>query len=1123
MKIDQGTSPDRGNCEEWLRTIASRASTLWERLESEDYAPVESKGESEEIQKRIERWQHLVGRGTLEVWEKRLRWSEWDIDSVRPFLGQVRLRENLPLPQWCDLLGRIVNEIPSELSELPTPEEFYSTERKGPKPFEDLLLPFVMFGEQLVREKVEEVSSVPLDFLTPSALWDLRSSLLSGLLMIMSKTLMKEFEGTRTVSQNFFLSMLGSKEEEQSTKNYEAFVRKHQGDRFQDLFTAYPVMARLVATRLIFWSDAISEFLLRFHADYNDIIQTCSEAGEPGKIASLKLDTSDSHHRGRKVVIVTFESGARIVYKPKDIQIEAAYGRILAWAQDRGLPLTFRDLQVIARPGYGWVGFVQQEPCRNEEEREEYYRNAGIQMAILYILGARDLHYENLIACGKYPVIIDLETLLYSEVSEIIAGQNEDAFGSAIGDLVIYSGLLPQWITTDNQKQAFDISGLGGVESRPGTYRTNKFFAVNTDDMYIGQSEQEMEEQANVPMVGDQRPDLQQYVETIVEGFRQGYGLMIQEKERLLEGPFKELRTLPIRHINRATRIYGMLLFRIFSPEYYKDGADRSIELDVLNWSFLPDEVPTSVWPIGHAEIQSMEIMDIPWFWTLCNSRTLFLDEGEIIENFFAKEAWTLVKERIDGLDEVDMNLQIRSIQGTFQAKLALDGGESTTMITPEDITGAIPGKEELIAEAERLAGELLEAELSKTDSGSLWLGNSWIAKADRYQYSPVDAGLYNGNSGIALFMGTLAHVTGNDTYHQAALRGMAWHRTRARNIDHPLTVRWADAGGLDISAGIAGPVYTLLRLGQMFDDPMLIEEASNLARLMTPTRIEKDKLLDVLGGIAGALLVLTSLYDETGDQEILETAITCGEHLLNTRVEEQGIKVWKTIATSPLTGYSHGMSGIADALLRLWGRSGDERFRAAALEALRYEELVYAEEKRNWPDLRHDPSNGEVPYGAQWCLGAAGIGLARLEALSYLATPAIKRDVEIALQTTLDYGIGTKDDLCCGDMGRADILLTAGLRLGRHELVNEALRRAGAILQTARNQGGYRLISRSGVLTAAPGLFKGIAGVGYALLRLAAPEKIPSVLLLEGGHAQRFFHKDLSTMADSDLDTTHS
>ena len=56
----------------------------------------------------------------------------------------------------------------------------------------------------------------------------------------------------------------------------------------------------------------------------------------------------------------------------------------------------------------------------------------------------------------------------------------------------------------------------------------------------------------------------------------------------------------------------------------------------------------------------------------------------------------------------------------------------------------------------------------------------------------------------------------------------------------------------------------------------------------------------------------------------------------------QTGHRVWGGISSSPLTGFSHGAAGGAYALLRLARMSGRAAFRAAAEEALEYENVLF-------------------------------------------------------------------------------------------------------------------------------------------------------------------------------------
>jgi lantibiotic modifying enzyme len=105
-----------------------------------------------------------------------------------------------------------------------------------------------------------------------------------------------------------------------------------------------------------------------------------------------------------------------------------------------------------------------------------------------------------------------------------------------------------------------------------------------------------------------------------------------------------------------------------------------------------------------------------------------------------------------------------------------------------------------------------------------------------------------------------------------------------------------------------------------------------------------------------------------------------------------------------------------------------------------------------------------------------------------------VRAGLETALETTLREGFGGGHCLCHGDLGNVEPLLVAGEVLQAPRWNRLALERAAGILQDVR-EGGWRCgLPRN---TETPGLMMGLAGIGYGLLRLAAPRQVPSVLSL--------------------------
>jgi lantibiotic modifying enzyme len=233
-----------------------------------------------------------------------------------------------------------------------------------------------------------------------------------------------------------------------------------------------------------------------------------------------------------------------------------------------------------------------------------------------------------------------------------------------------------------------------------------------------------------------------------------------------------------------------------------------------------------------------------------------------------------------------------------------------------------------------------------------------------------------------------------------------------------------------------------------------------------------------------------------------LQVASACGDHLVasaqpapagDPRAEGSLGWVIPRLGPRPLAGFAHGAAGIARALLELAAVSGNERYREAARQAIDYERSLYSPEAQNWPDLRQADSDPRL-FMAAWCHGAAGIGLARLRALPHLDDPRLGDEIHTALHTTLAGGFGQTHCLCHGDVGNLDLLLEASRVLNEGAWRAQVDRLAAMVLDSI-DRDGWKCAGPEGVEM--PGLMLGLAGIGYQMLRLAEPDRVPSVLVL--------------------------
>lgn len=377
-----------------------------------------------------------------------------------------------------------------------------------------------------------------------------------------------------------------------------------------------------------------------------------------------------------------------------------------------------------------------------------------------------------------------------------------------------------------------------------------------------------------------------------------------------------------------------------------------------------------------------------------------------------------------------------------------------------------------------------------------MWLKPAFRATDDE---KPAGLGphLHAGYSGVALFLAALGHVLDEPEYGDLALRTLAPLRRHLNYLTSTPAAAQRLQFRLGAVTGIGSFIYTFLRVASWLNESDLLQEACAAATLITPERIAADQSIDLMYGSAGALLVLLLLEEEAPEPwrdriRPLERAIACGEILLSQRVGAPGEpRGWPNAAQLPCSGFAHGASGIGYALARLAHRCGREDFWSAALEGFAFEQLHYSPEHRNWWPVR---SRKTPRLLNAWCNGAAGIALSRLSLPMGGELSQIQEDLHLALASVGEAAESEIDLLCCGNMGRVDILLQASRKLERDDLFKAAHDLAERVIMGAHER-GYRTNYRDQF---DPGFYLGLSGIGYVLLRLSGSADLPCVLAVE-------------------------
>ncbi|WP_456426418.1 type 2 lanthipeptide synthetase LanM [Rhodocaloribacter sp.] len=974
-----------------LAAITERSGTLEERMkEAMVFDPL---GEPDRAEERINAWKRIVSKEDDRAFERRLRWDGMSLADARAAVSPVRFAKGRPMPKWTETLRCCVHSI--ERAGKTREKQITKTpRRRGTLPFEELLQPLVTVAwEQFHANRSDGHTR-----LSEAARRSLEEELLRRLSKLAAPILQNQFIDYRSTHRPRYLfsEILGARRAScgDDTQLYDSFIGLMLSGGMINLFEEYSVLARLLSVIVDQWVEGLLEFLHRLVRD-EDVLSKEFLNGRPlGIIEAIQAGISDPHRGGRSSLILMFSSGLRLVYKPRSLGMERAFFDLLQWLNDQGFSEPYRVLHVVDRDAYGWMAFAEHASCSSVEEVKRYYFQCGALLCLVYGLGGIDFHFENVVAVGAHPVLIDLETVMQPRLLNQYQSPQKlraDAFQSVFNGSVLGTGLLPVWQVGPSGK-CFDPSGFTSQEGQESSWRVSTWKWINTDDMSLIWEEVPVRPRHNMPMLCGESCAPGQHVATFIDGFRQQYRFLMAHRDALLapEGPMASFCNKPVRFIFRPSAAYGRMLERSLQPACLREGVQRSLQLELTARAFLQYGDASMLWPIQQEERQAMEQLDIPLFTVRANDRSMALTTG-LIQECFAETAYDRAINRLQGFSEKDLRRQVHLIQTSFGLRYPLSMSVERNAIEDNAENRNQLGSEALVREAKALAEKMLDLAFSKE---SLFWGIVKPLRGEKKHLQPSGLDLPHGNTGIALFLAALAWISDDAVYRKQALKALL-----------PVSGRLFKKNPEVSKNGMAAP--------------------------------ERN------GG--------------WGNQKVFNAI-----HSIIWLTEEQE-------AMQLLEGldYYFGKETSGKS-----ASDGVKRFRKSRTE--RRIELL-------------DPMTDDVKED----LRIISTCLARFD-------KDVTPEVLPALERICRVDCSRADHLCGGNFGLVDVLLEAGRRLGRPDLVAEAHRRAAWSVRRAHYTGSYKFHSALPCSVYNPGFYFGVSGIGYVLLRLAFPHMLPSILLEE-------------------------
>ncbi|WP_135828541.1 type 2 lanthipeptide synthetase LanM [Halorussus halobius] len=970
--------------------------------------------------------------------------------------------------------------------ELPPERVGSLVERHADSPFVDLLAP-------LVGAASERLDLGP--GFAPSAVESLEDRLFERLTEVFQHPLFILFKA----HQRTEYPDVAFGERADSTEVYEEFVARHREADYEAVFETYPVLLGLLGDVTDQWLRSAGRLADRIAADRDALARTFTDGDDLGAVADVTALSDDPHGDGEIVFGVEFAGDCSVVYKPRSVETERAFGTVLEWTNANAAIPDLYVPNLLDRGTYGWMELVDHRECDSERAVERYYERMGGLVALAFALDSTDLHQDNVVAMGEYPVIVDQEMALSPEF-ETTDDPSSPALSSLVADSILKTVLVPFTSSlSDEDAEVLTNSGLAELDDVEAGQETPTFVDPNTDAMELTFEGTYRPDGTNLPRRGGEIRSVSDHVEQLKRGFREVADVVRTNREAFAasDGPLGAFEGCEIRYLLRPTGHYASKLTESVYSSQLRSGIERSLALESLYRIFVPTDDEGDLWKLVDAERETLRRFTVPRFTVDATGHQLRDGRGEPQGVFVDQSPLADARERVADLDEHWTETQLRLLDLAF-----------TDSKVPGPVSSPSGGREESAAgiDAPSAAVSHVVDRLATTtteypDGSYRWAELARLSPTDAFLLQEPTRHLYEGYPGVGLFLAAVASVRDDDD-----LAG------RARRVLKPVELAFEEDPpdlGVGGARGTGSAAYGLAAAGAFLEDSGLLETASEVARRTTREEIRADETLDVVGGAAGELLAQLAVHDRTGDGAALDRARWCGRRLLDATTETSaGYRV-------PTTGddrfaFAHGVGGIGAALVRLAGVTGDDEFARVGRDALEldldlWQRHVDASDGYSvgagdgtTRSVADDPGETQI-WG--WCNGAAGVGLGRVVAAEAgVAGSDELADGVAALRGDLRTRPSLEASLCCGTSGRVAFMLDAGDTLEDPELVARGEELFGNLLERAEREGRIPLGNHLPMLPRF-GLFTGLSGVGYAALQFEARERgreLPNVTRLE-------------------------
>ena len=839
---------------------------------------------------------------------------------------------------------------------------------------------------------------------------------------------------------------------EQTIESERLFVLEACRSRewYDYLFDKYPVFLDHTNKILSHYVKHINVFFSRLTDDIDEITADLLD-GLHLQIVDIKSNLGDPHNDCQSTIGIVFEDNYEVYYKVRSSSGERYFYSFMNKLWQSGLQKSFVEVVSINKETYSWHKGVHAKELENLEQGGSFYFKQGINCYLAYVFNIQDLIADNIIVVGDMPCFFDLEILFHPKYKEGNSYKDSSQAATEFINGILKTGLLPQF----------------GFETITDSGYSNDGLSILADH----------ENYSNIPRYKSEPIGIEKYIADFLSGFEHARSFVSRNKEEI-QDELRKSDSVMCRVLIRFTNIYTRLLSKLSKPTFMRSFVAEAYLLEMLWRGYHPVHMPGEV---IQSEIDQILNGDIPFFQVSSDSTDLLGPTGRVVfKDFFKKCGKSFVFDRILKLDnEQNYQTQLNMIRRAFtiheNADLPLDTGGNRVVETGNLL--------EMIAE--------YMLDLDTSDQKYFSYIDYTITKDSMWTQGIQESDLFNGIPGVGLFFMAYYKESRDQRYLFNAKKIFdqsveyfldSWHELQ----ENPTT----DIGIFHFPVSILYMSALFEKIDNTLSFALSLEVEEKLLKYIK-LKLRKDKKGDYLFGATGVGLLLIELEKKfSPDSKVRCLIEETADYLIETSSKGKNCGItWETASFNKWGGFAHGTASTSYFFFKVHKLTGKDVYFETAIGALAYDQSLFNRELGFWQ--KTEDFVGDIHHG--WASGVAGILLSRHLISEFYLNDFMLSEIQTAKAILQKVGydyINFDHSLCSGFFGILEIYEKA---LGHDD---EMIAWKDSYIATIKNlymtkTGGWNKNQKLN------GLFYGLAGIGYGLLKNYRNSSLPSVLYI--------------------------